>query len=166
MILKTERLTLIPLSLRQLELWTSNNSELEKELEFIYCAEPMTGFFYDIVKGQLNIAKKDEKNILFYTFWFIMLNENRTIIGLADFKDVPNSYGEIEIGYGLGEDYKKQGYMTEAIKKICSWGLSQPNVSSVIAETDAYNTDSQNVLLRCGFKLYRNSDTKWWKLTT
>lgn len=164
MILKTKRLTLIPLSLRQLELWIFDNSKLEKELNCIYCAEPMTGFFYDIVKGQLSIANKDKKNILFYTFWFIMLNENRTIIGLVDFKDIPNSYGEIEIGYGLGDNYKKQGYMTEAVEKMCDWGLSQPNISSIIAETDIKNIDSQNVLLRCGFKLYRNLDTKWWKL--
>lgn len=45
MILKTERLTLIPLSLRQLELWISDNAELEKELDCIYCADPIIGFF-------------------------------------------------------------------------------------------------------------------------
>lgn len=55
--------------------------------------------------------------------------------------------------------------MTEAVEKTCDWGLSQLNVSSVIAETDIENIASQNVLLRCGFKLYRNLDTKWWKLT-
>ncbi len=55
--------------------------------------------------------------------------------------------------------------MTEAVEKTCDWGLSQPNVSSVIAETDIENIASQNVLLRCGFKLYLNLDTKWWKLT-
>ncbi|NJJ36487.1 GNAT family N-acetyltransferase [Clostridioides difficile] len=164
MILKTKRLTLIPLSLRQLELWIFDNSKLEGELNCTYCAQPVTGFFYDIVKGQINIANKDKKNILFYTFWFIMLNENRKVIGLVDFKDVPNFHGEIEIGYGLGDNYRKKGYMTEAVEKICDWGLNQPNVSFVIAETDIENIASQNVLLRCGFKLYRNSNTKWWKL--
>lgn len=94
-----------------------------------------------------------------------MLNENRKVIGLVDFKDVPNFHGEIEIGYGLGDNYRKQGYMTEAVIKICDWGLNQPNVSSVIAETDIENIASQNLLLRCGFKLYRNSNTKWWKLS-
>ncbi|MCC0683688.1 GNAT family N-acetyltransferase [Clostridioides sp. ZZV14-6345] len=86
-------------------------------------------------------------------------------IGLVDFKNVLNFYGEIEIAYGLGYNYKRQGYMTEAVEKTCDWGLSQPNVSSVIAETDIENIASQNVLLRCGFKLYRNLNTKWWKLT-
>lgn len=68
MVLKTKRLTLIPLSLCQLELWILDNSRLERELNCTYCAQPVTGFFYDIVKRQINIANKDKKIYYFIHF--------------------------------------------------------------------------------------------------
>ena len=42
----------------------------------------------------------------------------------------------IEIGYGLKEEYRHHGYMTEAVKAITEWALSQENVKQVKAETD------------------------------
>ena len=35
--------------------------------------------------------------------------------------------GVIEIGYGLKEEYRHHGYMTEAVKVITEWALSQEN---------------------------------------
>ena len=43
----------------------------------------------------------------------------------------------IEIGYGLKEEYRHHGYMTEEVKAITEWALSQENVKLVEAETDA-----------------------------
>ena len=41
--------------------------------------------------------------------------------------------------------------MTEAVKAITEWALSQENVKQVKAETDAENIASQKVLCRSGF---------------
>ena len=41
--------------------------------------------------------------------------------------------------------------MTEAVKVITEWALSQESVKQVEAETDAENTASQKVLFRSGF---------------
>lgn len=57
----------------------------------------------------------------------------------------------IEIGYGLKEEYRHHGYMTEAVKAITEWALSQESVKQVEAETDAENIASQKVLSRSGF---------------
>ena len=57
----------------------------------------------------------------------------------------------IEIGYGLKEEYRHHGYMTEAVKAITGWALSQESVKQVEAETDAENIDSQKVLFQSGF---------------
>ena len=45
MILETERLELVPLTARQLNLWVNNIAVLEKELNVKYKAEAMEGFF-------------------------------------------------------------------------------------------------------------------------
>ncbi|KRN26675.1 GNAT family N-acetyltransferase [Liquorilactobacillus mali] len=47
---------------------------------------------------------------------------------------------------------------------MCDWALTQDNTSYVIAETEIENLASQNVLKRCGFKLYKQNNTCWWKL--
>ncbi len=57
----------------------------------------------------------------------------------------------VEIGYGLKEEYRHHGYMTEAVKVITEWALSQDGVKQVEAETDAENIASQKVLLQSGF---------------
>lgn len=162
MILETKRLYLIPLTANQLELWTYNIPALEKELNCVYQGDVMKGEFLDIVKMQLNITRKDEKNYLFHSFWLLMLKDKRIIIGATDFKNIPNKYGEVEIGYGLNSAYEHNGYMTEAVIKMCSWALNQPNVCSIIAETEKYNISSYHVLERCNMKLYKETDISYW----
>ncbi len=77
-------------------------------------------------------------------------NSPGTIVGDFSFKGIGRD-GVIEIGYGLKEKYRHYGYMTEAVKTITEWALSQEQVSQVEAETDAENVASQNVLFRAGF---------------
>lgn len=90
MIIETNRLHLIPLTAQQLKLWIEDIPALEKELDCKYRAEPMEGFFLDIVKKQLEVTVKDESNYLFHSFWFIVRKSDKTVVGSADFKDVPN----------------------------------------------------------------------------
>ncbi|WP_341398813.1 GNAT family N-acetyltransferase [Clostridium cadaveris] len=58
------------------------------------------------------------------------------MVGAADFKDIPNQNGEVEIGYGLGKEFEHNGYMTEAVKAMCELALKQEGVRNIIAETD------------------------------
>ena len=162
--IQTERLELIPLMPNQLKLWIEDIKELEKELECYYKAEPMEGFFLEIVKGQYEITQKDPNNYLWHSFFFLVRKEDRVVVGSADFKDIPNENGEVEIGYGLGKEFEHNGYMTEAVKAMCQWALKQNNVTSVIAETDLEGLASQRILERCGFKKYKEEETLWWRL--
>lgn len=164
MILETERLYLIPLTAHQLKLWIYDTPALEKELNCSYRAEPVEGIFLDIVKKQYEVTMKDEANYLYHSFWFILRKSDRIVVGSAALKDVPNPAGEIEIGYGLGEEYQHNGYMTEAVKALCTWAMNQASVSHVIAETEIDSIASQHILERCGFKLYSKKETLWWKL--
>lgn len=98
--IETERLCIIALTPNQSELWTHNIEELEEELLCSYKAEPMEGVFREIVCGQAEKARKDPLNYLWHTFWFIVNQSDRCVVGSIDFKDIPNSDGEVEIGYG------------------------------------------------------------------
>ena len=162
--INTERLEVIPLNCQQLRLWVEDIEKLEKELNCKYKAEPMEGFFLDIVKEQLKITDEDRENYLWHSFWFIVRKEDRTVIGSIDFKDIPNENGEVEIGYGLGKEFEHNGYMTETVRALSNWALEQSKVKNIIAETDINGYASQNILKRCGFKEYKRKDTSWWKL--
>lgn len=162
--LQTERLELIPLTAKQLKLLIEDITALEAELNCHYQAEPLEGFFLEIVKGQLAITEQDPTNFMWHSFWLIIRKNDRIVVGSADFKDIPNRNNEVEIGYGLGKKFEHNGYMTEATKGICDWALSQKGVSNIIAETDLDGFASQRILQRCGFKEYARGETCWWKL--
>lgn len=160
----TERLELIPLTSNQLKLWIENIDELEKSLSCSYKAEPMEGFFLDVVKEQLVKTQKDSNNYVWHSFWFLIRLCDRSVVGSAVFKDIPNKSGEVEIGYGLGEAYEHNGYMTEAVKAMCEWALKQETVLTILAETDLDGIASHRILERCNFKKYNEAETLWWKL--
>lgn len=164
MIIQTERLELIPLTPNQLKLWIEDITELEKELDCSYKAEAMEGFFLEIVKKQYEIIQKDLNNYLWHSFFLLIRKDDRVVVGSADFKDIPNENGEVEIGYGLGKEFEHNGYMTEAVNAMCEWALKQNGVTSVIAETYLENLASQKILERCGFKKYKEGENFWWKL--
>ena len=164
MTIQTERLELYPLTPAQLRLWTEDVPALERELDCSYRAEPMEGFFLDIVKSQAEISEADPQNYLWHSFFFLIRKSDRAVVGSADFKDIPDENGEVEIGYGLGSAFEKQGYMTEAVRALCAWAQAQDGVSRVIAETELEGFASQRILERCGFTRRSAGDALWWQL--
>ena len=164
MLIKTERLDLIPLDARRLGLWLEDIEALEKELDCSYRAEPLAGEFLEIVRIQRAITEKDDENYLWHGFWLLLRRQDRVVVGAADFKGPPDIDGTVEIGYGLGKDYEGCGYMTEAVRAMCAWAREQENVSGVVAETEADGLASQRILERCGFREFRREETVWWRL--
>lgn len=150
--LETKRLQIIALTANQLDMLINNIIELEKNINCKYDAEPIEGEFKQILQMQLEATKQDESNYMWHSFWIIIRKADRKAIGLIDFKDIPNKENQVEIGYGLGKQYEKQGYMTETVEKLCDWALKKDNVKHIIAETELDGYASQNVLKRCGFK--------------
>lgn len=161
--IETKRLELIALTPEQLGLWISDISRLEEELGCSYQAEPVEGVFREILSGQLRRAEADPGNYMWHSFWLMVRKADRVVVGSADFKDVPDTRGEVEIGYGLGPAFEHNGYMTEAVRAMCGWAEAREGVRHVIAETDLDGEASKRVLRRCGFLEYSRGDTVWWR---
>ncbi len=101
-----------------------------------------------------------------FTNWQIILSVANMSIGSSCFKGGPNEKGEVEIGYGIKEAYRNQGYMTEAAKALCRWALDQPGVTSATAETDKDNPASLRVCLKTGMeKSGETTSTILWRLS-
>jgi RimJ/RimL family protein N-acetyltransferase len=162
--IESERLFIKLLTLPQLRLWINEIAALEKELDCKYDAEPLGKKVLDIITNQIITTEHDEPNLVYHSFWFVIRKTDRVVIGLVYFKDIPNENNEVEICYGLGVNYRHNGYMTETVKALCKWALSQSAVCHVIAETKVDNTPSHNILKRCGFVTYKQETALWWKL--
>jgi RimJ/RimL family protein N-acetyltransferase len=162
--LETERLELKALNSHELRLWTEDMPALEWEIKAAYKAEPMEGEFLRVVKHQLEKTTNDLENYIWHSFFLFVRKSDRVVVGSADFKNLPDKEGQVEIGYGLGKEFEHNGYMTEAVKAMCDWGLKQDGVKTVIAETEVNNLPSQNVLKRCGFEEYKTEGNIWWRL--
>jgi len=97
---------------------------------------------------------------LWYTCWRIVLRESGGPVGGLGFKGPPEN-GAVEIGYGIDEAYRENGYATEAVKAAQDWAFSQENVYFVTAETTAANAASNRVLDKLGFSLAVTDDGSW-----
>ncbi len=80
------------------------------------------------------------------------------MVGDLCFMGLPNDNGEIEIGYGTYEDFRGNGYMTEAVGGMVGWAKTQPNIKKITASTDKTNRASYTVLQKNGFVKSGESD--------
>jgi RimJ/RimL family protein N-acetyltransferase len=81
----------------------------------------------------------------------VRLISDGTAVGGIGFLSAPfEDEGEAEIGYGLSESARGQGYATEAVRAVLAF-VAQHGVRRVVALTDPGNLASHAVLTRVGF---------------
>ena len=165
MIIETTRLRIVPLTVEQFALLLCGVDKMELELGLSPSNECLDEHTQQAMKRQYQKALNNIENYHWLANRQIILKAENKAIGSANFKNSPLESKDIEIGYGINPDYENQGYMTEAVKALCEWAMNQPDVKSVIAETDRENYASQRVLQKCGMTKFQESDIGfWWKL--
>lgn len=165
MTIETNRLRIVPLTKEQFQLLLLGTEKMEQALGLTPSRENMDEETQMAMEYNYAEALRYPDHYLWYTNWQIILKCENKAIGSACFKYKPNEYGQVEIGYGTNSEYRNCGYMTETVKALSEWALRQPNVNSVIAETDKDNAASIRVLEKCGMTKYETTETCiWWKL--
>ena len=161
----TERLIILCLDLKNMELLTRGIGEEEFEKKAGLAISKPNEFDKELAREFYGIALNNEKDRLWYRLWkFISVDDNKKVGG-ALFKGAPNEKGEVEIGYGIDDEYQCQGYATEAIRETVKWALEQNGVLSVVAETEKDNIPSQKVLQNIGIIRYDETDTDYlWRV--
>ncbi len=136
--LETERLFIYPVS--DGEMRSLAESEKDSELRKAYS---------EMLRGCLDCPESRA----WYAAWDMELRDSPgTVAGDLCFKGPPEG-GAVEVGYGLRAGFCGKGYMTEALRALCAWALTQPGVMLIEAETEPGNAASQAVLARAGFVL-------------
>ena len=133
--IRTERLCIYPASWKQMEAMIA--SEQDEELKKAYT---------EMLEGCLRHPDQWD----WYAIWMIEKTDG-THVGDLCFKGLREN-GIAEIGYGILEEYRRQGYAAEAVQAACRWAFRHAEVKSLEAETETENAASQRVLEKCGFR--------------
>lgn len=79
-------------------------------------------------------------------------------MGSFCFHDEPEK-GIVEIGYGVNEEFRNRGFMTETLVGLIKWMPTQMEVTSVIVETDNDNKASIKTLEKSGFTKFESNES-------
>ena len=164
--IETARLLLKPLTYEQLIKYTKNDNSLETELNLNATSRIISPELKEALEQTIipNVADTN-KNYLFSTLWTIILKEQNVMVGDLCFIGEPNNDGEIEIGYGTYEEFRGNGFMTEAIQGMIQWAKNQPKVKSIIASTEKRNIASFTILEKNNFIKIGEDETMFnWRL--
>jgi [ribosomal protein S5]-alanine N-acetyltransferase len=164
--IETERLILKPLTYEQLKKYIQLDNSLETELNLNATSRTISSDLREALETNIlpNVADKN-KNYLFSTIWTLISKKDNKMVGDLCFIGEPNANGEIEIGYGIYEEFRKNGFMTEAVAGMINWAKKQSGVRSILASTDKTNSDSFSILEKNNFKKCGETETLYnWRL--
>jgi ribosomal-protein-alanine N-acetyltransferase len=87
-----------------------------------------------------------------YVF-LIFMREGGKILGGVSITNVRRGPAQMgSLGYWLLEEAAGQGYMSEAVERVCHWCYAELGLARIEAGTLDENVRSQQVLERCGFE--------------
>lgn len=78
--------------------------------------------------------------------WIIYLQKTGEVIGDIGFKGEPDVWNTVEVGYGIQETHRKQGFASEALKAMLEYCFAHTKVNRVTAECRHDNFGSLKVL--------------------
>jgi ribosomal-protein-alanine N-acetyltransferase len=159
--IESDRLKLIPLKHKQLELCKRDRSALEKQLGLNPSAMVIDSYYQAELRQALNgfwlpNTRAYPDLYHWYTNWEVILTSINTTIGGIGFGGYPNDFGETSVGYVMDEKHRGNGYATEAVLALSQWGFSYSILKSIIADTEVTNLASQRVLAKAGFNQFGN----------
>ncbi len=153
--LESERLFLKPLSFQELQYININDIEKIKisiESESVLDSTKLA-ISKKLMKMQ-NINEDINEDIHeWYTYWLIINKEVQKGIGFIGFKGVPDVNGYSEVGYSISPNYRKKGFMTEALGTLISWACRTQGAKGITAKVLKTNIGSIKVLNNCNFEL-------------
>ena len=105
-----------------------------------------------LTEGKKAVASMvDELRKPFTFHWIITLDG--TVIGRIKAWDVNPYNGNLQLGYDVGPEYRGRGYMTEAMKAVVRFMLTDAQANRVYCSVRAGNTASRRVCEKAGLTL-------------
>ena len=84
--------------------------------------------------------------------WKISEKDSDEVIGYIGFWRIDFKHYRGELGFGLHADYRRRGYMLEALELAIDYGFQSMNFHSMMADVDPRNVPSVKLLNKVGFR--------------
>jgi [ribosomal protein S5]-alanine N-acetyltransferase len=148
--IKTSRLILQPCTAEHLTALIAGNDAFEK----VFGLKVMEGYleFPEVLPMMLEGVQGDLVNNQWGSYLYVHPGD-QALIGMGGFKGNPNEEGMVEIGYGVANAYRGQGYATEAARAMIDFAFQDAAVNKVWAHTLAEENASVHVLQKCGMTI-------------
>ncbi|PKR76872.1 GNAT family N-acetyltransferase [Halalkalibacillus sediminis] len=82
--------------------------------------------------------------------WAIEYKQNGKLIGTVDFVWWKPNHNSAEIGYVLSREYWGKGFMTEAVKRLITFGFENMDLVRIQAKSFKDNIASERVMIKAG----------------
>jgi len=154
--IRTERLDLLPFTFKQVEAVLNGNNELEQLINSRVPKEwPSPAYKKTLEAEKERLAHTPEDSQ-----WsrLVVDREERQLVGEIGCKGGPDENGVVEIGYGIAEGFRNQGYATEMVKGLVEWLKQKQLATKVTANCLETNIPSFKVLEKAGFKQTHTAD--------
>lgn len=149
MISSTERLTLRPIELRDVDAMLATRT-IPEVVEFTY--EPIWSREYAEERVARHALLSQEESPGF-TRWMIELTTTGEIVGDIFLSKDAELQGTAEIGYVIHPHYAGNGYATEAAREVLRIGFEEWQVHRIYARVDEDNIGSTRVCEHLGMRL-------------
>lgn len=132
--IQTDRLTIMPLTLQQLETGLSSMKQLSAALNLPIVSDLFGGDAERAVKIKIEkMRAAAPASHAWFTYWLIVIDKEGIGAGLVGFKGKPDKSGAVEIGYGINSIFQGRGYMSEAVASMIEWAFSHPECKKITA---------------------------------
>ncbi len=148
--LKTERLTLRPLTLEDVDLLRQDISDPEISIQMAWEAHTDRSQTIEFVKHA--IARREAgKGVTWAIFKDGVFCGIFSLIGLM-LTHRALTYDKAEIAYWLSRKYQQQGIMTEAGEKVLDFAFRDLKLHKIFVSHFSDNKASENLIKRLGFR--------------
>jgi [ribosomal protein S5]-alanine N-acetyltransferase len=98
--------------------------------------------------------------------WYMVVHwHSMTVIGDAGFKGLPDTDGEVDLGYAIIAQAQKNGYGFEVAQGLVNWAFQRPGVKAITARCLPGNKPSTRVLEKLGMlQVSADKELIRWKL--
>ena len=87
--------------------------------------------------------------------------KDHKVIGIAGIAYKDNLDGEIEVLYGVADEYQNNGYATEAVKALVDWAFDNCKLDYLVAIIKLNNYASQRVADKLGFSYIEQRELQY-----
>lgn len=84
--------------------------------------------------------------------WGVALRETDQVVGTCTLASIDKTNRRAEIGFALGSDHWRHGYMSEAVETLLRFALGPMDLHRIEADIDPRNAASIRLIERFGFQ--------------